>query len=182
MAPRWKEEGGFSLSARTLGPHEYRPHFHTPRVRHRALCPFPSASRPRRSFFVSLERTRARIARIDPRKLNPVTRVSCVERQTATCPAGLVDDVLMVILNFSGLPIALGGLVYRLFRALLCGLDKHAFYKGACSPFHPSLFLSLSPPLPLPLPIPLSLFCSMNNAGVCKIGGTNDFGKRRTAP
>jgi len=142
------------FGARALGPHEYRPHFHTPRVRHRALCPFllvRIALFSSLSLSLSLECTRALIARIDPRKLNPVTRVSCVERQTATCPAGLVDDVLMVILNFSGLPIALGGLVYRLFRALLCGLDKHAFYKGAYSsptflpsPIHISLSLSLS--------------------------------------
>jgi len=42
--------------------------------------------------------------------------MSSVRPQLA--PAGLVDDVLMVILNFPGLSIPLDGLVYRLLSSV----------------------------------------------------------------
>lgn len=38
-----------------------------------------------------------------PREVESCDKSFCVERQTTTCPAGLVDDVLMVILNFLAL-------------------------------------------------------------------------------
>lgn len=84
-------------------------------------------------FRLSLERARASVPSDQPAEVESCDKSSYVERQTATCPAGLVDDVLMVILNFPGLSIPLGGLVYRLLPRTMCGLDKRAFYKGAYS-------------------------------------------------
>lgn len=51
--------------------------------------------------FLFLASARVLAPSDQPAEVESCDKSSCVERQTATCPAGLVDDVLMVILNFS---------------------------------------------------------------------------------
>lgn len=65
---------------------------------------------PLLSLFLFLPSARVLAPSDQPAEVEFCDKSSCVERQTATCPAGLVDDALMVILNFPrSLSIPLGG-------------------------------------------------------------------------
>lgn len=114
---RWKKPL-FSLSlsiffSRHVTSAEYRSHFRI----HVLLCSVPSPLFLV-FFFVCFSSERARLRRHvsdPPTEVESCDKSSCVERQTATCPAGLVDDVLIVILNLPGLSRYLSdGLVYGL--------------------------------------------------------------------